>query len=729
MHGRFKPTLALLAIAFVSVATSSVPAKAAARLTWRLENPFRFFTDPRDTEVHRATYRALGPDDRRSPILAAEHALQARQPDGWAATMYRKTCWGRNRFRCKAYDDYINPTKHAVIAEIEGIDDATTLSCTWLTSPRGGEVPRGDAVTQPCSEPVRFEIPYPGGAVISVQIGGVEVARTDVEVRDILIAGMGDSFASGEGNPDLAVRFSPERSADYSSPGLYSGLSGYPARVGPWKSIGDRAFIRENPRWLDQACHRSLYSEQMRAALQLAVEDPHRAVTFVGVSCAGAEVTYGLFLRYKGSEWVPNPPRLSQISAVAEAQCGKHDTQPHDLPEAYHINGAIPELMGGLVLRKCPQDYARKIDLVFVSIGGNDIGFSRLMANAVLSSESILRELGGWLGEVHGEAEASAQLSHLGARYKSLNRALHSILYMPWDESDRILLVAYPGLALEGDGSETCKDGREGMEVVPDFELSESKLKLGTWFADKLHRLMRESAGDYGWTFVETFRRSFIGRGLCSGTTKDGGSPIEDLRLPRKIDGVWRPYNPSEYRPYAARQRWFRTPNDAFMTGNFHVAASLLSKVLKFEPLAPFQLLLASTYSGAFHPTAEGQAAIADAVAAKARVVLAKYGQGPDVETGPADDDGMGPPPVDEPGVVLPDVRSQLTVPWTPVQSPSNAPAGSEQSVPPADQSQAKPSQAAAPPTPPAPPQPATASESNPELPTADELKLRRVVR
>ena len=37
------------------------------------------------------------------------------------------------------------------------------------------------------------------------------------------------------------------------------------------------------------------------------------------------------------------------------------------------------------------------------------------------------------------------------------------------------------------------------------------------------------------------------------------------------------------------------------------------------------QLLLASVYSGAFHPTAEGQAAIADAVVDKARGVLAKY--------------------------------------------------------------------------------------------------------
>ncbi|MCK9912176.1 hypothetical protein MXD81_23685, partial [Microbacteriaceae bacterium K1510] len=112
--------------------------------------------------------------------------------------------------------------------------------------------------------------------------------------------------------------------------------------------------------------------------------------------------------------------------------------------------------------------------------------------------------------------------------------------------------------------------------------------------------------------------------------TYDGADIADDLRLPRKTAEGWRPYNPADYKAYAPRQRWFRTPNDAFMTGNFHVAQALLQKVLKLDAFAWFQLVLASTYSGAFHPTAEGQAAIADAVAHKARNVLAKYGQGPE---------------------------------------------------------------------------------------------------
>ena len=635
----------------VVLAATLLPAAVHAQslplpeITWRVENSFRFFTDAADTEVHRATYEALPPADRlQRPVLAAEQQLSRRHEAGWAATMFRDTCWNvsTNRFECDDDGTYINPKSHRVIATIEGVDEAERLDCTWLTAPLGGNNPRGEAITQPCSAPASFEVPYPDGASVSVEIGGRTVATTQVRVRDLLVVGMGDSIASGEGNPDIPVRFSRERDASYGTGSGDVDLGGYPARVGPWSAIGDADFIEENPRWNDQACHRSLYSHQLRAALQLGVEDPHRAVTYVGVACSGSEVTYGLFLRYTGNEWVPNPPDLSQISAIATAQCGGHDAPLQDLPEAYHIDGTIPELKGGLTLRKCDPLNARKIDLLMLSVGGNDVGFARLLANAVLADQSTLRKLGGWIGQVHGLNEASAQLDALILRYKSLNRALHYILHIPWNEADRVLLTAYPGLALLGDGSEVCPDGRAGMEVLSDFKMSESKAKVGTWIADKLNRSMQEAAEEYRWTFVERHRRDFIGRGICAGTTYDGANIADDLRIPRKTAEGWRPYNPADYRAYASRRRWFRTPNDAYMTANFHVASSILQKVLKLNALSWFQLVLASTYSGAFHPTAEGQAAMADAVVMSARSVLHKYGQGPDKVAPRADADTPG---------------------------------------------------------------------------------------
>ena len=601
-------------------------ARPVVAIEWRVDNPFRFFKNASDTEVHRATWLALDAAKRAMPILAAEQDLSQRHPEGWAATMIDDVCWNvaRNRHDCGEGAAYVAPESHKVRLKLTGVEDQR-VDCTWLSAPLSKSRERGQSVRQKCNEETTLEIPYPAGARVTVEIGGREIARTDVQVTDLLIAAMGDSFGSGEGNPDVPVRFSPERTASYSAKD--ASLSGLPARVGDWKRIGDKIFNKEGARWLDTACHRSLYSHQLRAALQIAIEDPHRAVTFVGLSCSGAEVTWGLFLRYKGNEWVPNPPDLSQISALADAQCGRETADLIDMPEAYHINGTIPELRGGLVLKKCKREMARQIDLLLVSIGGNDIGFARLVANTVLADDSTLRQLGGWFGQIHGNMESKALLDRLDERYKALNRAIHGILHLPWQESDRVILTAYPPLAVMGDGRRICPDGNAGMEVAADFSLSQKRAKSSSDLADQLQRVMARGARTHGWSFATVHRNAFVGRGICAGFTDNAFSIADDLRVPRMVDNKWQPFSPTAFRAYAPRQRWFRTPNDAFMTGNFHAAGSVATRALAFQSLARFQVLLAATYSGAFHPTAEGHAAIADSVAERARAVLKKYGQ------------------------------------------------------------------------------------------------------
>lgn len=616
---------ALLAyVACTGIVAAQTTAEPA--IAWRLENPFRFFTDPAHTEVHRATYLSLSDAERKTPVLSAERALSERHNgEGWAQTMLDDTCWNpkTNRHSCSSTTDYMHPASHRILAGLKGVED-TEVDCVWLTSPKG-RGKRGASIRSPCADVVTLDIPYPHGARVSVEVGGREVASTDIVIRDILVVGMGDSFGSGEGNPDAAVRYSRERTSDYGDPKKGAATTGYPARIGLWQQVGDKAFLEANPRWLDQACHRSLYSHQLRAALQLAVEQPDRAVTFVSYACSGAEITEGLFLRYKGHEWVPTPPDLSQISAVAQAQCGNREAPSIDLPEAYHLGGRIPELAGGLVLRKCDATRARQIDLVLLSIGGNDVGFSRLVANAILADKSTLRRIGGWMGHVHGFVEATQQLERLIDRYKALNRAFHNILHIPWNETDRVILVSYPPLALLEDGRSLCPDGRAGMDVVPDFEMSTEKARDSMVAAERLHGIMEDSSRTHGWTFVEKHRDEFLGRSICSGFVENAISSADDLRLPRKVGDTWVPFNPGDWRAYASRQRWFRTPNDAFMAGNFHIARTVMQKAVPTSTMSWMQVLLASLYSGAFHPTAEGHAAIADSVAAEARRVLARY--------------------------------------------------------------------------------------------------------
>ncbi len=503
-----------------SPALAQVAPLPVPKITWRVENSFRFFSDAADTEVHRATFLALPPEDQlQHPILTAEQALSARHEDGWAETMFRDTCWDarNNRFACKDGGSYINPKSHRVILKINGVDEAAGLSCTWLTAPLGGAL-RGDVVTQPCSEDAHFEVPYPAGSAVSVEIGGREVATEKVVVKDLLVVGMGDSFASGEGNPDVPVRFSRDRSADYGTRSADSDLTGYPARIGAVETdrrqgvhSGERALVRPGlPSF-------ALFAPATRSACS----SPSKTIIARHLR---RRRLFGL-----GGDVRPVPAvRRQRVGAQSDATCRKSrpslrrsatstKRRMQDLPEAYHMDGTIPELKGGLVLRKCDPINARKIDLMFVSVGGNDVGFSRLLANSVLSDESTLRKLGGWFGQVHSLDDASLGLEALILRYKSLNRAIHYLLHIPWEQSDRVLLTAYPGLALQGDGTSICPDGVAGMDVLPDFALSEQKARIGTWIADKLNTSMSEAAAHYQWTFVDSQRRDFAGRGLCAG--------------------------------------------------------------------------------------------------------------------------------------------------------------------------------------------------------------------
>lgn len=41
-------------------------------------------------------------------------------------------------------------------------------------------------------------------------------------------------------------------------------------------------------RWLDLRCHRSMYSYQFKTALQMALQNPREAVTYLSYSCSGA---------------------------------------------------------------------------------------------------------------------------------------------------------------------------------------------------------------------------------------------------------------------------------------------------------------------------------------------------------------------------------------------------------------------------------------------------------
>jgi len=108
---------------------------------------------------------------------------------------------------------------------------------------------------------------YPVKLTVATQRGHRKSLTKDVVVKDLLIVSIGDSYASGEGNPDIAQVMQKILLLDAPKKG---------------------------PVWTDIWCHRSRFAGHAQAALELERTDPRSSVTFVSVACSGAGIRDGL---------------------------------------------------------------------------------------------------------------------------------------------------------------------------------------------------------------------------------------------------------------------------------------------------------------------------------------------------------------------------------------------------------------------------------------------------
>ena len=644
----------LLAIlAFIGGVLPSLAVTAQDRIEWRLENSFRLFKKPEHTELHREVFLGLNDEERQAPILAAERKLEERFGGrGWAEPVFNHTCYNQEGDRHNACPDYVLPDTHRIVASLTRkvrFPHIITMAsraeiCAWRLDTAAGKTLK--EVSALCHQPVMLDIPYPEGGKVSVSTSSdIAIEPVDVKVRDILIVGLGDSFGAGEGNPDYPTKFDDTRDFDYgaveiAADGQMEQLDGYPVRGGRWKTFADGDFHRERARWLDRECHRSLYSHQLRAALQLAVEDRQRAVTFLGLACSGAEIAEGLLLPKPVRECTPGEKFASaaQLSQLAEEVC---QSVQRRTPMPAAIINRVPELRnmaeGEMSVTRCTTapgkgaSLKRPIDLIFISIGGNDIGFTPIVSDSILGEDSIYRKLGMQMGAVYGVEVAAKRSDLLKQRFDGLRFALELFFQVRGQEGPApVLLAGYPHMGYGEDGASAC-GGTAGMEVFPPFQLNAAKVGKAEEFTVELNVNIAQIAGGE-WTYVDGFRHDFRQHGLCASSAD--GSIAENLGFPRRKDGVWSPYKPSEYQPYTPRQRWFRTPNDSFLASNMHAehisnfgaqCSGVYTGAFKLfaqQHWKPFQVFLGSTYGGAFHPTAEGQARIADEMLAAARRIL-----------------------------------------------------------------------------------------------------------
>jgi hypothetical protein len=705
---------------FTSLGVSSslaIKSSFAADLTWEVENPFRFFKPTRSFALHEAAFNAArgDPSVPMPPdiIWRTERALNdpdckdASNPDrcaatagkryqqsrlGWASQTLGETCYDSNgsprRYSavCErkyswgtAKEDYVLPEAHTVAIRIAPEQlEAVTGDCTWSWQPRktGGKT---ESKKIACKDKLTIaRVPYAldranSGVSVTVKLpDGREFVEQEVVVEDLFIVALGDSFASGESNPDKPVQFSAEREMLYDpaimregvasnvpekgaqpSFGLASGDDQYNPKVLPRRYMDDEAAERFYPpasrefraafdkaaaRWLSRDCHRSQYGYPFRVAIELALENRHRSVTLASLTCSGAEVTAGLFLEMdprEGAGEIPGGKVRAQLDQLSELICRGARSQGASYTLPMFAHGSTQISAQRIAKTWCPpQSRKRPIDVVLMSIGGNDVGFGALAAYALTEDVADLAPIAGLAGGStrYGPQVSRAYLEVLDHRMKAVKDALHDGFGV---EPARVVQSSYEPIQYDETGALCGAQPTLGMDVHPGLKLGRQRLQeTADFLRDFLARLeciagskkgggcpasLATGAGT-GFTLVTDHIPEFTKRGLCARDPKRALADGVAMRMPRKpANGdAFKPYSPAATLPYAHHWRLFRTPNDAFLAANTHREGTPVFDIL--------QPAYAGLYSGAIHPTAEAHAIVADHVIRHVRKIVDKHG-------------------------------------------------------------------------------------------------------
>jgi lysophospholipase L1-like esterase len=606
------------------VRTTPEAASDAPRIEWEVKNRFRLFRSERDFQRHVAAYRADG-------VLASERRLERDTGGrGWARTMVGSLCVdaaGNLTETCTrdgVAEHYLAPDDHRIGAVLANAPaDAT---CAWSFD--DGERPP-QQVTLPCEEEAAARVRYGRTTHAQVDIarsdGASDRAETDIQVRDVLIAGLGDSIGSGDGNPDRAIaltddgfcfrRFLSGAGYEYFRPGRAGYRGAKACGTAQEAARPDPDWAQHGARWLNAACHRSLYGYQMRTALALAIENAHDAVTFVPLACTGATVENGLIDRQR----------------ARETACGARGGCPAMVPaQLAQLRDALASAR-----RRRPD---RTLDLVLLTIGANDIGFSELVADVIVKSqtERALFRRSGMIGAVEdAEQVLNARLPISFARLRAALKG------MVGGSLAHVVFVSYGNPALQ-EGGTPCGGGLAGFDIHPSFAVDPARLqRVADFVTGKFLPALRalstcegglcQDAASERMTFVDAHQLAFADHGFCARADTDPAfdvacfsasgesfqqDPVQAATHPLVCDR-----SVAEFRPYASRARWIRTANDSYFTAMTY-PEGLPSSLQPSDIHDATWGLTSAVYGGALHPTAEGHAAMADAVLPAAREIL-----------------------------------------------------------------------------------------------------------
>jgi lysophospholipase L1-like esterase len=367
-----------------------------------------------------------------------------------------------------------------------------------------------------------------------------EIGADAVAERTLVVAAIGDSYASGEGNP-------------FSSANAVGGVE-------LWRNYHLPTAVGEmfEPNSTDaRLCHTGINGTA------IALEDIHEqwsedptAIVYQSFACSGASINRGLL--------APQYPNLIPCNVMAEQGTAEPylNCSKSQIDQAEDWLSELDSPVGDL-------------DILVLNIGGNDIGFYNIVRTCLepknLIGQGCSHNDDVWELVVEGcssannpiceEAYNSAivGLDVLGAHLARLNDAIANLL-----KPKHVLVVGYPDPLRDNDGN-FCHSYNDGFTIVPNLHKStlqsgeldgelnpgpfhgyfpfggslwninhEDNRRVFTDVITPLNDKLREAADQHGWRFVDGWATATREHGYCStdrwfNTPKDSWNKQGDL--------------------------------------------------------------------------------------------------------------------------------------------------------------------------------------------------------
>lgn len=319
-----------------------------------------------------------------------------------------------------------------------------------------------------------------------------------VTVKDWFIVSIGDSYGSGEGNPDVPQKFD---------------------------SVG---FVSAGARWVDERCHRSATAGSAQAAMAIERGDAQSSVTFISLACSGGTIDAPIY----------NGDKL-EGSGILGPYRGTVPPDPNDYSPGAYLKSQLQ------VLAEVAN--GREIDALIVSGGGNDVHFADIIADCVWHNMPRILGTGGRCHEQPFVLDRlAADMAELPNRYDRLAAALADPApkYWPALNIRNVYLTEYPDPTRDANG-ETC--GSMLGEIIPTTPFDFAKIHIdrdeAEWARNSvvapLNAAIRAAAERHagkGWHFVTGISEQYRTHGYCA----DDNWVVRPYESARRQGPVWK---------------------------------------------------------------------------------------------------------------------------------------------------------------------------------------------